>query len=349
MPQDTQVSARFKTFLAKAGYIDADGPFALSFLKSRTPSARVENTGETSLFVKELPHAQEAGDDWIEQVLDFAVGTIKPKTLHNRNSWYVADFVENARDLKNCTDDAFSGALAKALGEALAGLHSPLANDRLRPYEGWRDPQSQVQPLGALSLQQYAQMPGLDRDFFVGTSQRCGDGIRALAESLTCVCAVHGDLHAGNILVTGSQGAHFKVIDWERAGPGDPAWDLGHLLSGLFGRWINRMTIQSHDMAQILTTSFGDWSLLGQWYGELARCYRQVASASIQSVITPEKIARVAGHALLQRQKNILHVIGQFSQKDIVTLAFAEKLVMAPGRTLSVFLPSLKDWPSDDD
>jgi hypothetical protein len=50
----------------------------------------------------------------------------------------------------------------------------------------------------------------------------------SLAEALEPSCLVHGDLKWDNCLIEGRDG--IRVIDWEMAAVGDPAWDLAGIL-----------------------------------------------------------------------------------------------------------------------
>jgi hypothetical protein len=55
-----------------------------------------------------------------------------------------------------------------------------------------------------------------------------GGAVRAALAGWTPACVIHGDLKWDNCLVVESGGdRRVKVIDWELAGFGDPAWDLG--------------------------------------------------------------------------------------------------------------------------
>lgn len=54
--------------------------------------------------------------------------------------------------------------------------------------------------------------------------------LRSLADRWRVETLVHGDLRPDNVIVDEDREA---FIDWETAGQGDPAWDLGSLLSGI--------------------------------------------------------------------------------------------------------------------
>ncbi len=53
---------------------------------------------------------------------------------------------------------------------------------------------------------------------------------------------IHHDLRLGNCLVAGGT---LKIVDWELAGAGDPAWDVGCVLADFVSLWIFSMPIGS--------------------------------------------------------------------------------------------------------
>jgi hypothetical protein len=56
-----------------------------------------------------------------------------------------------------------------------------------------------------------------------------------LAEALAPSCLVHGDLKWDNCLIEGTAGV--RVIDWETAAVGDPAWDVAGILQDHLVLW----------------------------------------------------------------------------------------------------------------
>ncbi len=61
-------------------------------------------------------------------------------------------------------------------------------------------------------------------------------GFRAAASAWRAECLVHGDLRWANVLVgTGGATPPVWLIDWELAGEGDPAWDVGSVIADLLG------------------------------------------------------------------------------------------------------------------
>jgi len=113
------------------------------------------------------------------------------------------------------------------VGAALAALHARTAADgeRLRPVVGdlvrrlvWTSPEVYA-ALGPASLQlwRHVQAQGAAEAMLSGLLDRERDGVR---------CLVHGDARQANVLVSKTAVA---LVDFEVAGRGDPARDVGML------------------------------------------------------------------------------------------------------------------------
>jgi len=127
--------------------------------------------------------------------------------------------------------------VAAQLGRLLAGVHrataglaitaSPAAGVLGLP-EGWAHAAA-GRPITTQALMQHvAQCPVLSAL------------LQRIAADYRPQCLIHGDLRPENWLRDEAQnGLVFKLIDWELAGQGDPAWDLGALLAQA---WIDHTT-----------------------------------------------------------------------------------------------------------
>lgn len=140
----------------------------------------------------------------------------------------------------------FSTRLAALLGKALAGLHRL---DIPRPIraDGW-DSLS-----GAIPWILSVHLPGLNlfQDFsqaniqaikiIQGHADFC-DRLDALRSKWRDECLVHNDLKWDNCLVYAKAGSRrttqMKIIDWELANFGDPAWDVGSVFAEYLGFWL---------------------------------------------------------------------------------------------------------------
>lgn len=128
---------------------------------------------------------------------------------------------------------------ARALGRLLAILHAvppdsaetPSHLDRSWGRALYEPAYEQIQQMsaGALDLLERLQ-----------ASQELCDRLRRLDEEASGDAFVHGDLRWDNCLTVGP---HVHVIDWERAGPGDAAEDLGAAFGEYLRLWLGSIPI----------------------------------------------------------------------------------------------------------
>lgn len=66
------------------------------------------------------------------------------------------------------------------------------------------------------------------------------DGLSAMAAAWAPACLMHGDFKWDNILVAGHAPGprEVRIVDWELANIGDPAWDVAGILGGLLQIWL---------------------------------------------------------------------------------------------------------------
>ncbi len=346
MATKKQLSEEISAVLRQAGLITKGESCSCDFIPSRQLAVHCVTDGGVHFFVKQLNGNHSFGDKWIEQVFSssqFKYSQHRPRIHFNDRGWLISDFCKRTETLKKVPSDMLSSTLARTMGMALASLHSlgtaPLKNS---PKLGLANPQSNVRAMPPLSLSSYAEMPGLDRDIYVRYSQGCAEGISILSDQLSYNSPIHGDLQGGNILITLSENNAFHIVDWERASPGDPCWDLGHLLAALLQRWIRTINDLTPPLDEILSLRQGTWPPQASWYTQLLNTYITELPELTRHEVSAAKISRIAGHTILERCRNILYVRGIYSGRDVLMLAIAEKLVNQPEQTLLSLLPGLK-------
>jgi hypothetical protein len=73
-------------------------------------------------------------------------------------------------------------------------------------------------------------------------------GLDALREGWRAAAFIHGDVRWPNLLVVrpaGAPAAAIRIVDWEAAGPGDPAWDVGSALAAYVSFWLFSIRVVS--------------------------------------------------------------------------------------------------------
>ncbi len=344
MTTKKQLSEEIVAFLVSAGLVSGNDQCSVTLLPARHPVAHIVTDEGASIFAKKLNDDCSVGDAWLDRYrIETSASTFcnRPKTLLNRNGWLVCDFTENVVSFKNAPVELLTHDLAKVLGKSLGAFHGAGA-EQLKKNDSMpacaRNPHLRVCSMTPLTPRAYADMPGLDRDLFIRTSQACRAGLEELVRQLKLVCAVHGDLQSGNLLITQTDPAAFHIVDWEFAGVGDPVWDLGHLFASLLRRWVSNVDSSASSLDSAIGASTGEWKYLSSWWNQMQTAYSIASNKWGLPAITMDQMSRVAGHAILQRSKNILYTRGQYTGRDVLLLSLARQLVSQPSRTIHLLV-----------
>jgi Ser/Thr protein kinase RdoA (MazF antagonist) len=144
-------------------------------------------------------------------------------------------------------DGRFRVGVARGLGRALAALHAipadavPTRPPGIDPMWGLELPEpsyESVLQMSAGSCDIVARLQG---------SERLSQRLRALRQQVRADGIVHGDLRWDNCLVFAAPGSTRRtrvlVIDWELAGPGTAAFDVGTVLGEYLRVWVGSIPI----------------------------------------------------------------------------------------------------------
>ncbi len=119
-------------------------------------------------------------------------------------------------------------AVAAALGRALAAIHAVAPDDEeLRddpPWVLWLH-RPQLAALRVLSAASVDLVKRLQRD------EACCRALDELRDGFVAEALVHRDVKWENCIAEGPRRDRVKLVDWEMAGWGDPAFDIGSALS----------------------------------------------------------------------------------------------------------------------
>lgn len=130
--------------------------------------------------------------------------------------------------------------IGRLLGELHAEVHITPGDGRFAPvFPGIVPPILTLHQTPPASLQAYgpaaAQVIGLVRED-PGLAQALFELVRDWRRS----SLIHGDVKWDNLLV-GENGGGLKLIDWELADVGDPAWDAGAVFQAYLAAWLGSM------------------------------------------------------------------------------------------------------------
>jgi hypothetical protein len=168
------------------------------------------------------------------------------------------------------------------------------------------------------------------------------------AESYRSCCLIHSDLEFRNILVKtdGSDAvnadpspvdANVKLIDWELFRWGDPAYDLGIVLSSYLGLWLESLVVsKAIPLQTALKLATTPLELLQPSMTALIQSYIAEFPAILDH--QPNFLNRViqfTGLVLVKQIQNRLERLNPFDNTSICTLQVAKMLLCSPEQSIS--------------
>jgi serine/threonine protein kinase len=342
----------------------ADGKNLL--VKQELSNDRGETKGEffTAWRMQELV---KHFPNFVEEIGDFL-----PELLHfdRDNSILIVKYLADYQDLSNyyTKEGQFPIAIARSIGQLLATIHSqtfqqveyynfltnaPIsvaasasailqrrgsANDIIQRLT-WITPDIfQMMPLECLQFfKLYQRFPSL------------AQAIDDLGRSISPCCLVHNDLKINNILLDlqweQPTSKLIKLIDWERASWGDPAFDLGCILGSYLEIWLDGLIVSNslsiNDSLQLATTPL---ELLQPSLFNLVQAYLESFPSII--AVRPDYLDRsiqFAGLALIQRVETTIDEYRVFGNRGIVMLQVAKQLICTPQAAMNTLFGSNSD------
>jgi thiamine kinase-like enzyme len=355
-------STNFLDYLAEIGL----APAAQSQVTAKTISARnfnliVRSPGKQTLLIKQETlnvQGQQAGKlfrEWQLQELlagrpDLQpLGAILPEVWHcdRANSIVVNRFFEEYCDLSDYYDTHldFSPQIATALGRQLGEIHS-------LTFEQPDHQRAILEALGnsRLLAQRFTQqMEWLHSGIFGKTPLDClrfyklyqqypslALAVGELATENQACCLVHNDLKLSNILIhnhwTTTTDAVLRLIDWEVAGWGDPASDLGSLIGSYLGLWLDGLIVGAGlSMSESLQLATVPLESLQPSLFALVDSYFQVFPQILAAQPSYlEKVLQHVGLALIGQIEATIEYDRTFGNQEIVTLQVAKQLLCTP-------------------
>jgi thiamine kinase-like enzyme len=356
-------------YLTKIEYCKASAKDAnkITIINAKNFNLAIEFSDGRHLLIKQerYPDRENAGREfwtaWQMQRLvkhfpDFGekISGFLPNLLHfdSENSILVVEYLSDHRDLSDyyTQEHQFPMAIASSIGRLLATIHSQTFQhieyqQFLRPVaaepsdsqdKGYAD--EIVDRLSRITPQILRIMPQECLQFFK-LYQRFPSLSQAIVELRTAImpsCLVHNDLKINNILLdlnwqqSGSK--IIRLIDWENANWGDPAFDLGCIFGSYLEIWLNGLSISNalsiNESLQLATTPL---ELLQPSLSALKNSYLESFPAIIDA--RPDYLDRAiqfAGLSLIQRVEINVDEQRVFGNRGIVILQVAKQLICTP-------------------
>lgn len=270
----------------------------------------------------------------------------------------VFNYLDNYRDLSNfyVKENVFPVEIAAAIGEILATIHKATL-DRRDYQNSLVENQATkvtsvsriVSGLERIGPEIFGNTPADGLKFFA-LYQRYDSLSKALSELTAAVkpcCLTHNDLKINNILLHNdweqilqeekqSKDSLVRLIDWERAGWGDPAFDLGTIVASYLQIWLGSLIVgRDIEIEESLRLAMIPLEQLQPSLAVLASAY----SKNFPEIIARrpdffKQAVQYAGFSLIVQIKAVIQYQKSFSNRGIYTLQVAKSLLCRPKQSI---------------
>ncbi|QLE55854.1 aminoglycoside phosphotransferase family protein [Nostoc sp. TCL26-01] len=322
---------------------------------------------ERQLLVKQERHNQdgkvfgEFQGEWTiqELVQQFPqlhhFGSLLPELLHfdQQNSIMVFRYLDNYRDLMDFygKENNFSCEISATIGTLLGTIHQDTFN--CQEYQDFLEQNQRNFPVAQVTnlIQGWERIEpeifGLvpaDALKFFALYQRydsLGQAIAQLGNAFTPACLTHNDLKLNNILLRKdwqqSSQCIIRLIDWERSSWGDPAFDLGTIISSYMQIWLSSLVIsKSLSIEESLRLAVIPLEQLQPSIGQLSLAYLNAFPTILEH--RPDfwlRVVQFVGFALIQQIHAMIQYQKSFGNTGIVMLQVAKTLLCRPEQSMS--------------
>jgi hypothetical protein len=313
---------------------------------------RVRKVLETSeLFQEWRFHSMVSQFPELEFIKDFI-----PDVAHfdDVNFVVVHNFFRDYRDLMDfyAKERDFSTEISSAIGRSLGSIHKATFNrSDCQAFLETDNPAQQknqildfVSSLENIGPEIFGSVPDDGIKFFV-LYQRF-DSLRSaildLCSSQNSCCLNHNDLKLNNVILNNSwqksDQQKIRLLDWERVAWGDPANDLGALVSSYLQLWLNSIVIsknlsieESLDLATIPLADLQPsiWSLVNSYL----QVFPEIQEHDNDFV---NKSVRFAGLSMIQQIQAMIQYQKTFGNVGIGMLQVAKSLLCSPAKMMKI-------------
>jgi len=283
-----------------------------------------------------------------------------PEVLHfdGENSIIIFRYLDDYRDLMDfyTKENHFPTEVAGEIGRFLAMLHGQTFNrqDYLDFYaQNLDNPTTEqvpnlIQGLERIGPEVFGLVPADGLKFFA-LYQRydsLGNAIAQLGSSFTPACLTHNDLKLNNILLhtdwEQSNQGRVRLIDWERAAWGDPACDVGMIISSYVLLWLESLVIsKSLSIQESLGLAMTPLELLQPSIASLTQCYLDTFPKILE--YRPDFLRQVlqfAGFGMIQQIQAMIQYQKSFGNAGIAMLQVAKTLLCRPEQSMATIFGS---------
>jgi serine/threonine protein kinase len=306
-------------------------------------------------FARQFPEMTKL-NTWLPEIIDFDVD----------NSILIVKYLDDHQNLGEFygQENIFAPEIASSIGSIIATIHSQTINNHsYEDFFGYSNSnpsskltQGMANGLARITPEIFGTVPADGLKFFA-LYQRydsLGKAIAQLNASFQPSCLTHNDLKLNNILIaTNGQPTspslvanyshpqvELKLIDWERSGWGDPAFDLGTVIGSYLVIWLQSLIV-SRSMAidESLRLATIPLEVLQPSLAALTKTY----AACFPEIVEHDpkfwqKVMQFAGLALIQSIQSTLQYQKAFNNTGICMLQVAKALLCNPESSIASVL-----------
>lgn len=268
------------------------------------------------------------------------------------NSIIIFNYLKDYRDLADfyTKENLFPTEIGEIIGSVLATIHRTTFNNQEYQVYFLEDSERKNQEqkphlkndLERVGPEIFGQVPADGIKFFA-LYQRydsLGKAIAELVDAFEPCCLTHNDLKLNNILLsTNWQQEVFQVvrlIDWERSGWGEPAFDLGKLIASYLQIWLySLVTSNAIPIEESLRLATTPLESLQPSLAQLVTTYLDIFPEIIEE--RPDFLQRVvqfAGLALIEAVQATIQYQKTFGNSGICLLQVAKSLLCRPQQSI---------------
>jgi hypothetical protein len=353
----------------------------LTFISAKNFNILIAFSDGRNLLIKQELHndrGQTKGEFWsawqMQELinrfpdLDRKIGGFLPELIYfdPDNSILIVRYLADCSDLYHyyTNQHKFPVEIARSIGQLLADIHSQTFHQP-EYQKFWSDAKAKLANNPRRLASSHSAIDLIDRlnritpQVFQTTPSECWQFFRLyqrfpslaaviveLGDSITPSCLVHHDLKINNILVdldwTRPGSKVIRLIDWERADWGDPAFDLGCILGSYLEIWLDGLPISNslsiNESLQLATTPL---ELLQPSLFTLVQAY--LAGFPAITIARPDYLDRAiqfAGLALIQQVESKLYEERSFDNRGMVMLQVAKQLICTPQAAMNTLFGS---------
>jgi thiamine kinase-like enzyme len=293
-------------------------------------------------FLKNFPELANL-QDFFSEILDF----------DQDNSILVFAYLKDYQDLSNFyqNEKIFPEIIAKVIGENLGRIHQiTFAKEAYKDFfVKSQNPLPHTQIIKLIN-----SLEKITPEIFGSVSEEglkfytlyqkftsLGESLQELKTAFTPSCLIHNDLKLNNILIhnnwINSPSNPSKFIDLERAGWGDPAYDLGTIISSYLQLWLGNLVInKSLSLEDSLRLAVIPLENIQPSLAALATAYLEQFPEILSH--RPDFLNRTiqfAGLALILQIQAMVQYEKTFGNLGIVLLQVAKKLLGYPAQSFT--------------